>query len=258
MTRRGAPFRTGFRLGLARLKHAARRLRRGRSGIAAVEFALILPMMLTLYLGCVVLAQGLEASRKTQLLSRTLADLTSQTQPTGAQTSPTLADSDFVNFFSAWAAVLYPFVNAGSPNMTISQVVFDNLSSGSSQCCVAKVVWSVRSGPNPVLRQCGTLQQSANGVNSPTTMPVGLYPPTVATGNTTDSFIIIADVNYTYAPSFGFGMFAWNQTPNGGAGYKISQTTYMAPRNGAASQIQWTPGGTISSANYVTCTPNMP
>lgn len=240
------------------LSRDIRRLRRGKRGVVAVEFALILPMMLALYFGCVVLVQGLEVGRKTQALSRTLADLTSQTLPVNNQTNPVLTDTDFVNFFSAWSAVLYPFTNTGSPNMTLSQVVFDNVSSANSQCCVAKVLWSVGSGPSPTLRPCGTLLQSSNGVNAPGSMPAGLYPPAVASGNATDNFIIIADVSFTYVPSFGFAPFAWNQAPNGGSGYNISHTTYMAPRNGATTQISWTPGGTFSSSNYVTCAPNLP
>jgi Flp pilus assembly protein TadG len=242
----------------ARLLGKVRSLARQTAGIAAVEFALILPMMLALYFGCVVLAQGLDVGRKTQALSRTLADLTAQTLPTSSQTNPTLTDTDFVNFFGAWSAVLYPFVGAGSPNMTITEVVFDNVSSANTECCVAKVLWSVGSGPNPTLRQCGTLAQSSNGVNAPGSIPAGLYPPAVSSGNATDYYVIVADVSYTYVPSFGFAPFAWNRAPNGGSGYNISHTTYMTPRIGAASQIMWTPGGTIPSASYAVCSPNIP
>jgi Flp pilus assembly protein TadG len=258
MTTQGQAFLAAMKGVPARLRREIARWRRATAGIAAVEFALILPMMLALYFGCVVLAQGLEVGRKTQALSRTLADLTSQTLPTNAQTSPTLTDTDFVNFFSSWSAVLYPFVGSGSPNMTITQVVFDNVSAANTQCCVAKVLWSVGSGPSPAVRQCGTLTQSSNGVNAPGSVPAGLYPPTVNSGNTTDYYIVIADVNFTYVPAFGFAPFAWNQAPNGGSGYNISHTTYMTPRNGATSQIVWTPGGTIPSAQYVTCSPNIP
>jgi hypothetical protein len=227
--------------------------------VAAVEFALILPMMLALYFGCVLLAQGLEVGRKTQLLSRTLADLTSQTLPVSGNPNPILTDTNFVNFFSSWQAVLYPFTGSGSPNMTISEIIFDNKSATDTSCCVAKVLWSVGSGPSPTLRQCGTLTKSANGAtNDPTQLPAGLYPPDVASSNTTDYYLIVADVANAYVPNFGFAPFAWNQTPNGGSGYLIKQTTYMAPRNSSTAPIQWTPGGTISASNYVSCSPNVP
>jgi Flp pilus assembly protein TadG len=229
-----------------------RRLWRGEAGVAAVEFALILPMMLALYFGCVVLAQGLEVARKTQALSRTLADLTAQTLPAPGASIPILADADILNIFAASSAVLYPF--AGATNMTISEIVFDNVSSGNSQCCVAKVLWSVGSGPNPTLRQCPTLNQSANGVNGATAMPVGAYPPAVASGNVTDTYLIVADVTYAYNPGFGVQINNWNS----GTSTVIAQTTYMSPRNGANAAIQWTPGGAIPSSNYVVCTPNTP
>jgi hypothetical protein len=235
---------------IARL--SLRRLWRAEAGIAAVEFALILPMMLGLYFGCVLLAQGLEAGHKTQALSRTLADLTARTLPAPGSSIPLLADADLLNIFAASPAVLYPL--NGATNMTISEIVFDNVSAANSQCCVAKVLWSVGSGPSPTLRQCPTLSQSANGVNGATVMPVGAYPPTVASGNTIDTYLIVADVTYTYSAAFGFQNNNWG----GGSSTVIARTTYMLPRNGANAAIQWTPGGMIPASNYVVCTPNTP
>ncbi len=249
------------------LGREAARLRRGRAGLAAVEFAFILPLMLTLYFGVVVLAQGLEVGRKTQLLSRTLADLTAQTlagtsttgtcasayQVDGATMSgyPCLTDSDFNNtIFSASAAVLYPFADVSS--MTISQIVFDNVSVTDARCCRARLVWSVGSGVNPALRSCGVFTASPSGVNSPTTIPAGLYPggagdavtggAVYATNNKVNNFIIVADVTYVYTPMFGFQPFQWGQSPNDGAGYKITHTTYMAPRTASSvTQVSTTP-----------------
>jgi Flp pilus assembly pilin Flp len=270
-----------------------RRLVRAKAGIAAVEFALIAPLLLALYFGIVVLAQGLEVGRKTQLLSRTLADLTAQTLP-GSSTAgncstsssvnsvpmtsvPCLADADIQNILAASTAVLYPF--SGPTKITLSQVVFDNVTSTNTACCRARVVWSIGSGTSPTLRACGLLNQSTNGTNGATLIPAGLYPggvgdaitsgtPYIASGNQYDYFLIVADVSYSYTPGFGFQPMAWDQNANAGAGYTISQTTYMTPRAGASvaqtpstsaqfstlvyQGIFWTPGGGIS--NYNACT----
>jgi Flp pilus assembly protein TadG len=253
-----------------RLRSEAKRLRSRKAGVAAVEFAFILPLLLALYLGVVVLAQGLEVGRRVQLLSHTLADLTTQTLPlsdtTGTCTAvanggtavdgvdmasvPCLTDADLTNIFNASAAVLYPFANNAS--MTITEVVFDNVSSTNSACCRARVVWSVAVSNDPSLpatpRSCGVLNQSANGVNGPSDLPVGFYPasstgygdepttgqPYVVSNNKLNNFVIIADVSYLYKPAFGFQPYQWNKPPNGGAGYTITQTTYMNPRFSAS------------------------
>ena len=47
-------------------------------GVSAVEFALLLPMMMTLFLGSVEASQGIAANRKITLATHTLADLASQ------------------------------------------------------------------------------------------------------------------------------------------------------------------------------------
>ncbi|HUO55181.1 MAG TPA: TadE/TadG family type IV pilus assembly protein [Rhodoblastus sp.] len=282
----------------ARLRAESRRFGSRKAGIAAVEFALLLPLMLTLYFGVVVLAQGLEVGRKTQLLSRTLADLTSQTLPGTSTTGncasgntvsgvnmpnvPCLTDTDLVGIFQASTAVLYPFADVA--NMTITQVVFDNVSSSNSGCCRARVVWSAGYGNSPTLRACGLLTQSANGVNGPTYMPIGFYPGGagdaatsgtyyVASNNKVDNFVIVADVTYNYAPGFGFQPYLWNRSANGGTGYTIRQTTYMTPRFGSSvtqssipapsspttsnprydQLIYWTPSGTLTAAQKNVC-----
>ncbi|MGB8584643.1 MAG: TadE/TadG family type IV pilus assembly protein [Pseudolabrys sp.] len=50
---------------------------RNRRGASAIEFALIAPLMLGLYIGCVEISEGV-ADRKVTLTAGTLANLTSQ------------------------------------------------------------------------------------------------------------------------------------------------------------------------------------
>ncbi len=252
------------------LGRKARRLGRDTAGIAAVEFALILPMMLVLYFGCAVLAQGLEAGRKTQLLSRALADLTSQVT-TGTYSDgncaanpnatpdpssvPCVTDSDLMGIFGASTAVLYPF--KGATTMTISEVVFDN-KLGSNTCCEAKLVWSAASGTGATPRACQTFTSTGSGPNY---IPAGLYPAAISNNTSpgTDYYLIVADVTYAYTPSFGFVPFSWGQPANGGNGYTITMTTYMTPRGSSTIPVQWTPDGvTIAAGQRANCFPNIP
>ena len=49
-----------------------------RSGIAATEFAVIVPIMLVMFFGTVEFSSGVAVDRKVTLMARTLSDLTSQ------------------------------------------------------------------------------------------------------------------------------------------------------------------------------------
>jgi len=69
--------------------------------MSAVEFALILPLMLMLYVGGIELSQAISADRKTALISRAVADLVAQV--------PTVTDTDMGNIFDAATEVAMPF-----------------------------------------------------------------------------------------------------------------------------------------------------
>ena len=77
------------------------RLGRDQRGVSAVEFALLLPLMLTLYLGAVEISQAIGIDRKVTLTSRTVADLASQVS--------SLASSDMSNVLAASSAVIAPY-----------------------------------------------------------------------------------------------------------------------------------------------------
>ena len=54
------------------------RFARDRRGVSALEFALVAPMMITLYFGCVEVSDGVAVDRKVSLTSATLANLVAQ------------------------------------------------------------------------------------------------------------------------------------------------------------------------------------
>src|SRR5262245_54815115 len=80
------------------------RLGRDQRGVSAVEFAMILPLMVTLYLGAVEVSQGIGYDRKVTLTTRTVADLTSQVT--------TVTSTEMSNILGASAQVM------ASPNST--------------------------------------------------------------------------------------------------------------------------------------------
>ncbi|WP_349359357.1 TadE/TadG family type IV pilus assembly protein [Stappia sp.] len=81
------PRRIGFR----------RRFSRDRRGVAAVEFALVLPFMLLLFLGMIDMNSALTVDRKVSQATQSLADLVSQTDRlTNAQINDLLRVSEAV------------------------------------------------------------------------------------------------------------------------------------------------------------------
>src|ERR1700744_5640707 len=82
---------------------SALELKADRRGVAAIEFAMIVPIMLVLFFGTVEFSSGVAIDRKVSLMAHTLADLTSQSQPMG------ITDAELSNFFAASAAIMTPY-----------------------------------------------------------------------------------------------------------------------------------------------------
>src|SRR6266404_8664645 len=87
-----------------------------RRGIAATEFAVIVPIMLVMFFGTVEFSSGVAVDRKVTLMARTLSDLTSQ--------STTVTDIDLTNFFAASAGIMTPY-SATPTNSTITELYVD-------------------------------------------------------------------------------------------------------------------------------------
>src|SRR6266478_6407900 len=100
-----------------RTRRAAADLRGDCRGLAAVEFAMVVPLMLVLFFGTLEFSSGVAVDRKVTLMARTLSDLTSQSPPAG------VADTDLTNYFNAANGVMTPYTPPVYPaaNATISE-----------------------------------------------------------------------------------------------------------------------------------------
>src|SRR5436305_12464294 len=90
-----------FALILARTGRPLRRFLADRRGVSAVEFAMLLPLMVALYLGGVEISSAVAIDRKVTLVARTLADLVAQ--------ATNVSSTDVTNVLSAIAAVVQPY-----------------------------------------------------------------------------------------------------------------------------------------------------
>jgi len=143
-------------------------LRRDQRGVSAVEFAMLLPLMVTLYLGTVEVSQGVAIHRKVTLTARTVADLASQVT--------SINNADMTNMLTAAGAVVAPFPS-NELKVTVSAVTID--ANG-----VATVAWS------------DTLNGTARAVNSTVSLPSALNVP--------NSQLIWSEVHYNYVPTIGY------------------------------------------------------
>ena len=145
-----------------------RRFAKDQEGMSAVEFALILPLMMTMYLGTVEVSEAVGADRKVTLTARTVADLASQVS--------VINNADMTNLLNASAAVISPY-DKTKLKVTVSQIDIDAQGT-------AKIKWS------------DTLGGTAHAVNSTVTVPTALKIP--------NSSLIWGEVSYTYTPVIGY------------------------------------------------------
>lgn len=144
------------------------RLAACRRGIAAVEFALVLPILLLLLLGTTELTRALTYDRKVTQVASTVADLAAQ--------ASTLSSGEVSDIFKASEAIMQPYPSADL-GIVISSVVFDNDGN-------ATVDWSC--------------QHNSTAWSDGTQPPITI-PPAIALKNTS---VIVAVSDFTYQPVF--------------------------------------------------------
>ena len=144
-------------------------MRADRSGIAATEFAIIVPIMLVMFFGTVEFSSGVAVDRKVTLMARTLSDLTSQ--------SVSVGDSDMTNFFAASAAIMTPYSSTPTKS-TITELYVDPAT------LQARVQWSK-----------GTTPRTAG---SQVAIPAAL--------KIAGTYLIFSEVSYLYVPTIGYVM----------------------------------------------------
>jgi Flp pilus assembly protein TadG len=143
-----------------------RRLIGDERGVSAVEFALIAPLMISLYLGCVEISDGVSAQRNVTLIASTLANLTAQ--------STSLATSDVSGILDASTAIIYPF-SSSTLKMTVSCIAIDANKN-------ATVKWSVT--------------RNGTALSGSATVPTAL--------KIASTQLVYAQVSYGYKPTIGY------------------------------------------------------
>lgn len=144
------------------------RFARDRRGLAALEFALIAPMMILVLFGSIELTELLATYRRAENTTSSIADVVSR--------DTVIEDAEIADLWKASKALMFP--NAAAPlKMRVSSVQILTATS-------AKVLWSE-----------GTNGYTPRAKNSNMTLPAGMMVPGTS--------IVVAESTYTYVPPIG-------------------------------------------------------
>lgn len=181
---------------ISRVRYAIRDFAEDRRGLAALEFAMVLPLMIAFFFGMIEVTNGFTVDRKVTVVARTLSDLTSRMQKVDL--------TQVNNFFTVGNAIMQPF--SSTPlNATITELYIDPSTS------VGRVQWS-RKSSGIEGRKAGTTM----------TVPVGLIAKDKDGKTLANQYLILSEVDYLYTPAIGYFM---NK-----AGITLSDSTFTRPR----------------------------
>lgn len=178
---------------LQKLRCQAESLRRDDSGIAALEFAMIVPLLLLMLFGITDVANYFAVDRKTSQVAQMISDLTSR--------YTAVQESDITNFFTIAGAMVTPY-DKTQMKATIHQIYLDPNSK------TAKVVWSRGNAP-----------LTKNTVYS---VPAGLVGKDASGNWLANQYLIVGDVKYNYVPTIGWVLSK--------AGVLASELAFTKPR----------------------------
>jgi Flp pilus assembly protein TadG len=198
-----------------RVRGLVRRYRTDTQGVAAIEFAMIVPIMAVMFIGAVELSQAITVDRRVSQVSSSTADLVARAEKQISQT-------EISDIMRVGGYIVSPY--SQSP----LRIVIRNITSSPTNATVTKQSWSCTyegtgSGGAPV--------QTCACDNTAHNIPANLV--------TTNDSVVISEVTYAYKPLI-FDYFlkkSFGSSSTGGT-YTLAETIYLKPRGQAAMLLQ--------------------
>jgi Flp pilus assembly protein TadG len=180
-----------------RLRRQALRLSADTSGIAAVEFAMLVPLMLMIFFGTIQISTAVAVDRKVSLSARTLSDLISQ--------AASVTSTDFSNAFGITTAILSPYATTTNNPLKakITEIYITPIT------LAPKIVWSN-----------ATSNTTAHSCTDSSTLTV---PAALLIG---DTYLVLSEATYNYQPIAGYDIKAGFVSTT----YPLMDSMYTRPR----------------------------
>jgi Flp pilus assembly protein TadG len=178
-------------------------------GVAAVEFALVAPLMAAMFVGAVEMSQAITVDRRVTQIASSTADLV-------ARASKTISQSEIGDIMRVGSYIMKPYT------ATPIRIVLRNVTSSPASATNTKQSWTCSYNGTGGTQTC----ECTN-----TTFPL---PSNMVTTN--DS-VIVAEVTYDYVPLV-FNYIMKRTWGGGGTSYRLSETIYMKPRSQTAMLLQ--------------------
>jgi Flp pilus assembly protein TadG len=150
-------------------------------GVAATEFAMVVPIMLLLFFGTVEISSLVAIQRKLTLVARAASDMTSQSLDSINATA-------MQNVFAVSGAIMLPY-SLTPLKATVSEVFIDNNG-------IAKIQWSQSAIVGMDGSPTAALIDSPHKPSDPVAVPPGLLIP--------NTWLIWSEVSYDYKSIVGY------------------------------------------------------
>lgn len=183
------------------------RFRKSEEGVAAVEFALILPIMALMFIGAVEMSWAVGVDRRVSQVAGATGDLV-------ARVNQNIAQTEVSDIMKIGSYLMYPFEE---PPLKITTSI---VTSDVNDAAITTLRWQcVYDASLPAASQLAC------------TCPASPKPAFTIPSNLMgkNEGIVVSDVQYKYKPLI-FDFFLKGSNPSAGGVYTLSEKLYLKPR----------------------------
>jgi Flp pilus assembly protein TadG len=188
---------TSIRTRWLRARLAATALAYDGRGVAAIEFAMLVPIMLVLFFGTVEFSSGVAVNRKVTLMARTFSDLVSQ--------NFSVTSTQLSGYFAADSAIMTPY-DSTPTQAVIAELYVDPAT------LTAKVQWSFG---------------YPTGVVTPPAVGTIVTLPSNGALAVSGTYLIYSKITYQFKPAADYGGLMSM------AGVNLNDVAFTRPRQSA-------------------------